>query len=111
MHAVKQSVNDMKLALLKGNIKDLSTILGRSWEAKKQMAGSISNEKINNAMDMALNAGALAGKISGAGGGGFMMLIVEPTRKIEVINALKQLDGFVMPFQFTDGGVHGWKIY
>ena len=111
MHAVKQSVNDMKLALLKGNIKDLSTILGRSWEAKKQMAGSISNEKINNAMDMALNAGALAGKISGAGGGGFMMLIVEPTRKIEVINALKQLDGFVMPFQFTDGGVHGCKIY
>ncbi len=39
------------------------------------------------------------------------MFVVEPTRKVEVQEALKTLDGFVMPFQFTDGGVHGWKIY
>ena len=49
--------------------------------------------------------------MSGAGGGGFVMLMVEPTRKKEVINALGKLDGFVMPFQFTEGGAHGWKIY
>ena len=39
------------------------------------------------------------------------MLMVEPTRKKEVVNALKRLNGFVMPFQFTEGGAHGWKIY
>lgn len=60
---------------------------------------------------MAIPAGAIAGKVSGAGGGGFVMLMVEPTRKKEVINVLKKLDGFVMPFQFTEGGAHGWKIY
>jgi putative capsular biosynthesis sugar kinase len=49
--------------------------------------------------------------VSGAGGGGFVMLMVEPTRKKEVVNALKKLNGFVMPFQFTEGGAHGWKIY
>ena len=58
-----------------------------------------------------MSAGALAGKVSGAGGGGFVMLMVEPTRKKEVINALNKLDGSVMPFQFTEGGAHGWKIY
>ena len=39
------------------------------------------------------------------------MLMVEPTRKKEVIDALNRLDGFVMPFQFTEGGAHGWRIY
>ena len=39
------------------------------------------------------------------------MFIVEPTRKKEVIEALKKMTGFVMPFQFSDGGAHGWKIY
>ena len=60
---------------------------------------------------MALASGAKAGKVSGAGGGGFIMFVVEPTRKKEVEKALSRLDGFVMPFQFTEGGAHGWKIY
>jgi D-glycero-alpha-D-manno-heptose-7-phosphate kinase len=39
------------------------------------------------------------------------MFMVEPTKKKAVIEALKKLNGFVMPFNFTDGGAHGWKIY
>ena len=62
-------------------------------------------------MDLAMKAGAKAGKVSGAGGGGFIMFVVEPTHKKDVEKALKQLDGFVMPFNFCDGGAHGWKIY
>ena len=62
-------------------------------------------------MDTALAAGAKAGKVSGAGGGGFIMFVVEPTRKKEVVNALEKLDGYVMPFNFTEGGAHGWKVY
>ena len=75
------------------------------------MADAITNPSIQEVFDIAMPAGALAGKVSGAGGGGFVMLMVDPTRKKEVINALKQLNGFVMPFQFTEGGAHGWKIY
>lgn len=60
---------------------------------------------------MQFQAGALSGKVSGAGGGGFIMFMVEPTKKIELMNALGKLSGFVMPFQFTDGGAHGWRIY
>ena len=111
MHRIKQSSVDMKLALLKGDMHEFARVLGQGWEDKKKMADAISNTMIQEVFDTALPAGALAGKVSGAGGGGFVMLMVEPTKKKEVINALKKLNGFVMPFQFTDGGAHGWKIY
>lgn len=111
MHKIKQSAIDTKLALLKGDIDGFAKILREAWENKKKMANHISNPKIQKAMDIAMASGAKAGKVSGAGGGGFIMFVVEPTRKKEVEQALKQLDGFVMPFQFTDGGAHGWKIY
>lgn len=111
MHKIKQSAIDTKLALLKGDIKAFADILREAWENKKQMANNITNSVIQQAMDVAMRAGAKAGKVSGAGGGGFIMFVVEPTRKKEVEEALKQLDGFVMPFNFSDGGAHGWKIY
>ena len=75
------------------------------------MAKEMTNPMIQEAMDVAMSAGALAGKVSGAGGGGFIMFVLEPTKKKLVENALKSLGGFVMPFQFTDGGAHGWKIF
>lgn len=111
MHRIKQSAKDMKLAVLKGDIKGFAQIIQDGWEDKKKMASHITNPMIQEAMDVATAAGAIAGKVSGAGGGGFIMFVVEPTRKKDVENALKQLNGFVMPFQFSDGGAHGWKIY
>ena len=111
MHKIKQSAIDTKLALLKGDINAFADILHEAWENKKRMATHITNPTIQEAMDTAMKAGAKAGKVSGAGGGGFIMFVVEPTRKKEVEEALKKLDGFVMPFNFSDGGAHGWKIY
>ena len=111
MHLIKQSAVDMKLAILKGDVDGFANILRTGWENKKRMAAHITNPMIQEAMDVAMAAGAKAGKVSGAGGGGFIMFVVEPTRKKEVGAALKQLNGFVMPFQFTEGGAHGWKIY
>ena len=111
MHAIKQSAIDMKHALLKGDMGAFAEILGKGWENKKKMAGAISNPMIQEAFDVALQAGAVSGKVSGAGGGGFIMFMVQPTKRPLVINALKRLPGFVMPFQFTEGGAHGWKIY
>ena len=111
MHKIKQSAIDKKLAILKGDVDGFADILREAWENKKKMANHISNPMIQEAMDVAMTSGAKAGKVSGAGGGGFIMFVLEPTRKKEVEQALKQLNGFVMPFQFTDGGAHGWKIY
>jgi D-glycero-alpha-D-manno-heptose-7-phosphate kinase len=111
MHRIKQSSIDMKLALLKGDIREFARIIGSAWEDKKKMAGEITNPTIQEAMDVALGSGAMAGKVSGAGGGGFIMLVVEPTRKMEVVDALQKLSGSIVPFQFSDSGAHGWKIY
>lgn len=111
MHNIKRSAVDMKLAILKGDINSFANIIKDGWENKKKMANHITNPMIEEAMDVAMNSGAKAGKVSGAGGGGFIMFVVEPTRKKELELALKKLAGFVMPFTFCDGGAHGWKIY
>lgn len=111
MHRIKQSATDMKLAVLKGDVDGFASIVREAWEEKKKMASGISNPLIQKAMDVALAAGAKAGKVSGAGGGGFIMFVVDPVCKQAVESALKELGGTVMPFQFTDGGAHGWKIY
>lgn len=111
MHRIKQSAIDMKLALLKGDMEELARIVGRGWEDKKKMANAISNPVIEEAFDVAVKAGAKTGKVSGAGGGGFIMFLVDPTKKKAVIDALSRLSGFTMPFNFTEGGAHGWKIY
>ena len=111
MHRIKQSAIDTKMALLKGDIGRFAEILKASWEDKQKMAKQISNPMIQHAMDVAMRSGALAGKVSGAGGGGFIMFIVDPIRKKEVEAALSKIDGFVMPFCFSDSGAHGWKVY
>jgi D-glycero-alpha-D-manno-heptose-7-phosphate kinase len=111
MHRIKQSAIEMKTALLQGDIASFATILGAAWEEKKKMASAITNSMIQEAFDVAMSAGAIAGKVSGAGGGGFIMFVVQPTCKRRVADALNQLPGQVVPFQFSDGGTHGWKIF
>ena len=111
MHRIKQSSLDMKEAILKGDINKYAEILGSAWADKKKMANSISNTMIDSVFDSAIKAGAKAGKVSGAGGGGFIMFVVDPVKRIQLVNALSKLDGKVMDFQFSDGGCHGWKIF
>lgn len=111
MHKIKQSAVDMKLAILKGDVKAFGDILRESWENKKRQSAHITNPMIQHVMEVAEQHGALGGKVSGAGGGGFITFVVEPTRKKELEAALNELEGYTVPFQFSDGGAHGWKIY
>ena len=110
MHKVRQGAVKMKEALLKAEIRIMAEILGEAWQAKRDMAQSISNPHINRIYDRALGAGALSAKITGAGGGGFMMLFVEPTSKLDVITALSDLEGSFYRFHFTNEGAQGWSV-
>ena len=110
MHRIKQSAVDMKLALLQGDMTRFAAILGAAWEDKKKMAEAITNPQIQEAFDVALAAGAVSGKVSGAGGGGFIMLMVPPERRMAVVEALRALPGQVVPFQFTEKGAVSWKL-
>lgn len=111
MHALKKGAVQMKEAILKGDIERFSSLLRTSWLEKKKMAGDISNPMIEEIFEVALKNGAKSGKVSGAGGGGFIMFIVDPVRKLDVISALNKFDGRTVNFNFSEGGCHGWKIF
>lgn len=110
MHEVKEDAILMKEALLKGDIKSFASILGKSWEAKKRVSNSISNSEIDRVYDLAVATGAYSGKVSGAGGGGFMFFMVEPTKKLQLIKELNKQQGEVINFEFVKDGTKGWKI-
>lgn len=110
VHQLKADASDMKEALLRGNIRRFGEILGRSWETKRKVADSISNPEIEDIMERAKKAGAWAGKVSGAGGGGFIIFIVDPIDKVALVNTLKEMSGTVVPFQFEPTGVSAWHL-
>ena len=95
---------------LKGDIKNFAKILGKSWEAKKRVSSSISNSEIDRVYNLAMENGAYSGKVSGAGGGGFMFFMVNPTKKLQLIQILNKQQGKVINFKFTKEGTKGWKI-
>ena len=109
-HQIKKNSYIMKDFLLKGDIVHFAKALGKEWENKKKMASSITNEKIEKIYDAAMKAGAYGGKVSGAGGGGFMFFTINPTKRVNLINALNQFNGRVLNFHFSDNGCQGWKI-
>jgi len=110
MHNLKIEAVHMKECLLKGDIHQFGEAMERSWQAKKGMAASISNASIDEMYESAMHAGAYAGKISGAGGGGFMMLLVDPTNRAYVLNSMNQFPGYFIPCHFVKHGTEGWRI-
>lgn len=110
MHALKTEAVAMKEALLKGDFGGLMESLNAGWDAKKRMAKSISNAQIDEIYERAKRAGMRAGKISGAGGGGFMMMLVDPVRRMDVMRALQHTGGQILTCHFTKYGTQGWKV-
>jgi len=110
MHDVKQDATLMKEFLLKGDIEMFSTILGKSWETKKRVSNLISNSEIDRIYKLAIENGAYSGKVSGAGGGGFMFFMVDPTEKNNLIKQLNKQQGKVINFHFVKDGARGWQI-
>jgi D-glycero-alpha-D-manno-heptose-7-phosphate kinase len=109
MDRLKADAVAMKNALLRGKIPEMAQILSDSWAAKKLTARGISNEKIDWLCDVGLANGALAGKISGAGGGGFLMFIVPPEDRLGLIAALNSEGGRAGPVKFSDRGCENWR--
>ena len=89
LHRIKAFVEVMKEQLLKGKIAAFADSLDHSWTEKRNVAGTVTNDFIDSVYAKVRAAGALGGKISGAGGGGFMMLICDPARRMDVIRTLE----------------------
>lgn len=110
MLKLKEQAQQMKEILLKGDIDSIGRILDFGWQYKKQMADSISNELIDNVYDAAMAAGASGGKISGAGGGGFMFFYCPSTTRYRVIDALAAFGGKAKRYEFVNEGLKTWTM-
>ena len=110
MLELKQGAYDMKKALLTANFDMIADLLNKGWLAKKKTAKTISNEEIDKLYDYVLKNGAKAAKISGAGGGGFMMILCDPKEKYSLVEKLKELDGIVMTPTITEDGAQAWTL-
>lgn len=111
MFETKEKAVVMKEAILKGDFESFANCLNSGWEAKKRMASVISNKEIDKIFDYVMSNGGKAAKISGAGGGGFMMIIVDPTKRFELIEALKEKGGLVFKTMIVEKGTEAWTLY
>jgi D-glycero-alpha-D-manno-heptose-7-phosphate kinase len=108
LHQLKADALEMKQALLRADIVRMAKVLDHSWKAKKETASGISTGEIEKLYGEAMAAGALAGKVSGAGGGGFMMFIVPPENRLHLVRALCLAGGTAQGVKLTSNGVESW---
>jgi D-glycero-alpha-D-manno-heptose-7-phosphate kinase len=110
MHQLKEQSKMMKEALLKGKLDEFGAILDFGFQQKRKMAHNISNSDIEAIYDAAKNAGATGGKISGAGGGGFMIFYCPGNTRYAVVEKLTTFGGEIKNYSFTKYGLTTWTI-
>jgi D-glycero-alpha-D-manno-heptose-7-phosphate kinase len=110
MHGIKREALIMKECLLRGDFGGIVDSMRDGWENKKRSAKTVSNSNIEEIYNAAIAAGALAGKVSGAGGGGFMMFFVPPDKRMDVVRTLSRFDGQVSNCHFTKNGTQAWRV-
>ena len=84
------------------DLDDFGKFLDVTWKLKRQTGKSVSTSNIDNLYDKGISAGALGGKLLGAGGGGFLVFYVTPEKQVAVKEAMKDL--LYIPFEFEDNG-------
>ena len=110
MHKLKEQSYMMKEALLKGELNQIGEILDFGWQYKKQMATGITNPFLDEIYTTAKANGASGGKISGAGGGGYMFFYCPHNSRTKVIQALRKFGGTNHRYEFTNAGLMAWTI-
>lgn len=114
LHALRQQKQlaiDMKNALLRHRLDDFGALLHNAWEAKKQLSPKISNSMIDSLYEEATNAGALGGKMTGAGGGGYMLFYCAFEKKHKVAAAVRKLGAVPTEFAFDNHGLQTWRAH
>jgi D-glycero-alpha-D-manno-heptose-7-phosphate kinase len=109
MIALRQEAIDMKEAILKGDMRNIGTAMNRGWLAKQSTASGVSTSHIDAVIDAAFACGAYAGRVSGAGGGGFILFLADPQQRREVVRVLTDLRWLIFSCHFTAHGVESWR--
>ena len=104
LHVIKRLALETKERLEQGYVNEIGQLLHTNWQHKKNLASNVSNPFIDQCYDAALEAGALEGKITGAGGGGFLMLYCPRHQQTGVTRALSEKGLRRMDFRFEKRG-------
>ena len=110
MHRLKQDALAMKEAVLEGDVRRIARVLMRSWEAKKMTASGITTPLVDQLFELAMREGAWGGKVSGAGGGGFLMFCIDPENRYRLTSALNEAGGVASAVKFTLDGAEAWNV-
>jgi len=110
MYRLKDQAVMMKEAILMGELDKIGKILDFGWKFKKNLAEGVSNDFIDEIYETAMKNGATGGKISGAGGGGFMFFYCPGNNRSQVIESLKKFGGQTKRYEFTSKGLSTWTI-
>jgi D-glycero-alpha-D-manno-heptose-7-phosphate kinase len=110
MHQLKEDAGLMKQAMLRGDVRGVAKVLTRSWDAKKRTAKGIATEAVDRLFDIGMAEGAWGGKVSGAGGGGFLMFCTDPENRYQLIAALNAAGGQASSIKFTFDGAEAWSV-
>ena len=109
-HETKAFVDEAVVLLRAGRIPDFGRLLDAAWQVKKAFSPHIASPTVDAVYDLARKHGAWGGKLSGAGGGGFMCFCCPFDRRLELEEALTAFGVRVRPFSFTSGGVQAWGV-
>jgi len=104
LHEIQKLAAPMKAALQAGELNQFGLLLHEGWEIKKRISTKISNPRIDEMYKAALRNGAVGGKITGAGGGGFLLLFCRPSHQQNVRDALAAMGVREMGFEFDFQG-------
>jgi D-glycero-alpha-D-manno-heptose-7-phosphate kinase len=110
MDELKALAYRLKDALLLNDLNQFGELLHEAWQAKKNMAEGISNATIDDLYRLARSHGAIGGKITGAGGGGFMFFFCDPFRRHELQEALREAGVALVSLSFVEHGAEAWTV-
>jgi D-glycero-alpha-D-manno-heptose-7-phosphate kinase len=110
MDELKDIAVALKNSLLQGRLNDFGTLLHQAWMNKKKMATQISDSYIDELYETARKHGALGGKISGAGGGGYRFFYCDSIRKHILAEQLERMGAQVVDFNFDFRGLQTWDV-
>jgi D-glycero-alpha-D-manno-heptose-7-phosphate kinase len=110
MHVQKRLADEMKDALLRGRLEDFAALLDDAWQAKRKMSPKIATTWIDEIYQAARSSGAIGGKVTGAGGGGYILLYCEFRRRHQVAQQLESMGVQTRELTFTREGLQTWTV-
>ncbi|PMZ98235.1 MULTISPECIES: CBS domain-containing protein [unclassified Pseudomonas] len=109
LHASVALCRRMHRHLIRGELRGVGVCLDEAWRLKKRFSTAISHGRLDDIYEAAIAAGAVGGKLLGAGGGGFFLFYVQPQLRQRVIRVLSELGCETQNFRFESSGVTSWR--